>query len=322
MCKINLIGKSFDKESGQGIYRFSGELYDRLKQMFPTTINDNKNNKNKNNNKNKADVNIVMQPEQIHKALFKKNVITVVPDMIPIVYGERKKSYKYYFYFMMLLTVLKSKKIIAISESTKNDIIKVIPYAKDKVYVNHLWANDEFVSLYNKQRNKRIGYLGGLGKRKNVEYMLKLALVMPEYEFFIAGKGPMRDKLEKIKNDKKINNVTFVGHIPNERICEFYNSLDLFIFPSKYEGFGLPVVEAMKCGTPALVFNNSSLKELVPSSKYILQEKPNNSASLLNNARIINELSEEELKVMSVECMKKAEEFTIENFVEKLVNLL
>lgn len=262
--KINLIGQSFDKNSGQGIYRYSSELFERLQ------------NKNLEVVKNiKGDIDHVQQPELIWKALFKKNVITTFHDIMPFFNNERKFLFRVFFYFSSLLASIKSKKIIAVSQCTKKDIIKYFPFTKNKIIVIYEGVDkNEFYRIKNKKKNKifTIGYIGGLGKRKNIEFILKLAEKMKNERvlFKIAGKGSDKERLLKISQELELKNIVFVGFILDEKINEFYNSLDLFIFPSLYEGFGLPVVEAMACGIPCLISDRGSLPEIIGNAGKVI----------------------------------------------------
>lgn len=265
--KINLIGQSFDKNSGQGIYEYSGELLNELKKTeYSISINLN------------GDVNHVQQPELIWRALFKKNVITTIHDIIPIVYGERKFLFRVFFYLSILVTCLKSKKIIVDSASTKKDLIRYFPSIKNKIRVIYLGVDFKKFYPIGKKLNKKfiIGYIGGLGKRKNVEFLLHVAKKLEKENilFKIAGKGPCLKKLLELKKKLNLKNVEFSGFIPDENLNEFYNGLDIFIFPSFYEGFGLPVLEAMACGVPVITSNKSSLPEIVGKAAILIN--PNN----------------------------------------------
>ena len=284
--KINLIGTSFEKNSGQGIYKYSGELLKELKKT-DNLISINKG----------GDITHVQQPELIWKALFKKKVITTIHDIIPIIYGERKLPFRIFFYICVLFTCLKSKKIIFDSYSTKKDTLGFFPFIKNKMSVVYLGIDSKKFYPLKKKENKKfiIGYMGGLGKRKNIERILKVANVFKKENiiFKIAGKGPELNKLIRLKKEMRLNNVEFVGFIPENKINLFYNSLDLFLFPSFYEGFGLPVLEAMACGVPVITSNKSSLPEVT------------GNAAILVNPNKIEEIKRAIEKVLNSKKLQK-----------------
>lgn len=291
--KINLIGKNFDKNSGQGIYKYSGELLSELKKtrnIILTNLD--------------GEINHVQQPELIWKVLFKKKIITTIHDIIPIVYGERKFLFRVFFYFSVFLALIKSKKVIVDSISTKKDLIKYFSFAKDKITPIYLGTDDKKFYPLKKRNNKKftIGYIGGLGKRKNVEIILRIAKETEKENilFKIAGKGPELKKLLELKKKLNLKNIEFVGFVPENKINAFYNSLNLFIFPSFYEGFGLPVLEAMACGIPVITSNRSSLPEVVGNAGILINPNSiiqikNAIEKVINNKKLQKEMARKSL---------------------------
>jgi len=306
--KINLIGSSFDINSGQGIYRYSGELFKELKKTInKITIN------------KKGDVSHIQQPELIWKGLLKKNLVTTIHDIMPLFISERKYIFNVFFKLSVRLSLLKSKKIIAVSENTKKDILKYFKIDSKKIEVIYEGVSKEFFPI-KKAKNKEfvIGYIGGLGKRKNVEFILKLAKQVPKIKFKIGGKGPDKERLESISKKLKLKNVNFVGFVPNEQMNNFYNSLDVFLFPSFYEGFGLPVVEAMACGIPCLISDRGSLPEIVKNAGIILdisdlEKSTEKMKKLIKNKKLRDKMGKEEIK--------RAKEFTWEKCAKKTMEV-
>jgi len=309
--KINLIGTSFDINSGQGVYKYSGEILNELKkQGFDVTVNSN------------GDINHVQQPELIWRALFKKNVITTIHDIIPIVYGERKFLFRIFFYFSILVTCLKSKKIICDSHYTKRDLERFFPFVKNKLDVVYLGYDSKKFYPLKKKNNKEfiVGYIGGLGKRKNVKIILKVAKELEKENilFKIAGKGPELEKLLELTNKLNLKNVEFVGFIPENRINLFYNSLDLFLFPSFYEGFGLPVLEAMACGVPVMVSDRASLPEIVGDAGVIIDIE-----NLRESVRKIKEIIKDKRlqKTLIKRGINRANNFNVDKMLEKTLKV-
>lgn len=294
--KIVLIGQSFNKNFGQGIYKYSGCLYENLRKVNKDTkkieVGYSKNSYKMILNNTigsiiktstlKADIYHFLMPEISLPCLFKRPSIVTVHDLIPLLIKERRESFIRYFKFM-LKVAKKADHLIAVSKTTKNNLIEILKIPEEKISVIYEGVDHEkFYPLRRKERREKfiIGYLGGLGKRKNVEILLEVAKKLKNENviFKIAGKGPEKEKLEKKARRLKLNNVKFVGFIPEEMLNEFYNSLNLFIFPSLYEGFGLPVLEAMACGVPVIVSKTSSLLEIV------------GEAGILVNPENINEI--------------------------------
>ena len=113
-------------------------------------------------------------------------------------------------------------------------------------------------------------YLGGFSERKNVSSII-IAFskiykdLNKKYNLVIVGGYNDADqKLVKLATELKINShVIFTGFVPEDHLPLFYNCCDAFIYPSFYEGFGLPPLEAMNCGAPVIASNLTSIPEVV-----------------------------------------------------------
>lgn len=165
-------------------------------------------------------------------------------------------------------------RIIAISNSTKSDLVKHYDVNPDKiVVVQHGYTKTQhnFSKLSEavaaKLPEKYILFLSTLQPRKNLEFLIdsfrELKNEHPElpHKLVVVGKPGWKFEsiLEKIESNKDI--VVYLGHISDEERWAVYNKADLFIYPSLYEGFGMPLLEAFECETPAATSNISSLPE-------------------------------------------------------------
>ena len=109
----------------------------------------------------------------------------------------------------------------------------------------------------------RVGFLGMLDKRKRIELLIK-AFKSRKFEkatLSIGGRGLEENRLKELAGGE----VNFKGYIQQKDIAGFYNDLDLFIFPSALEGYGLPIVEAMACGLPVVVLADSKIPKEIKS---------------------------------------------------------
>ncbi|GIM29645.1 glycosyl transferase [Clostridium polyendosporum] len=182
--------------------------------------------------------------------------------------------------------------IITVSEFSKNDIAKEFNFPKEKIFVTHLAAEDIYRPL-NKIEcknliNKKYGvcsdfilYVGGFSPRKNILGLIEaFSILLKHYKkdikLIITGKhGISYEKYKKRAEDLKIlSHVIFPGFIPLEDMPLFYNASKVFVYPSFYEGFGLPPLEAMACGTPVIASSETSVPEVVGDAA--LHVNPNN----------------------------------------------
>ena len=114
-----------------------------------------------------------------------------------------------------------------------------------------------------------IGTISRLIPRKRNEILIKsfLDADIGDSELLIAGKGPELDYLKKLaKNDERIK---FLGFIGDDEVNDFYNSLDLFVFPSIDEGYGMPIVEAMACEKPVITLDDAAITKDVKDKTFI-----------------------------------------------------
>ena len=117
-----------------------------------------------------------------------------------------------------------------------------------------------------------VGTIARLDHRKRNEILIKsfLDADMENSELLIGGKGPELEKLEKVaKGDERVK---FLGYVSDNQVNKFYNSLDVFVFPSKYEGYGMPIVEAMACEKPVITLEDADIPNEVKEKTFICSE--------------------------------------------------
>jgi glycosyltransferase involved in cell wall biosynthesis len=235
-----------------------------------------------------------------HKKI--KRILTI-HDLAPLVLpGIHSFKIKYDFKFCLSRILKNSDMIISVSHTTKNDLIKyfkpdpnkivVIPSGIDITVFRPEEPDKEVLRKYDLQQNY-ILYVGNDNIRKNLKNLLlgflsitnkiphDLVLVGPINPSSIYSLLKNNNKLELAKRIKILN---FVGL---EELVNIYNGADLFVFPSLYEGFGFPPLEALACGVPVIISNNSSLREMV-----------SDHGIYLNNPLNSNEISEVILKTI------------------------
>ena len=205
-----------------------------------------------------------------------------------------------------------ARSIIAISEHTKKDILKyiaipfekvrVVPLAAGRMYFQKWTASDvmRIRSRFGLPENFLL-YVGGIDPRKNVGLMfhaLKLLLEEnPEQCPLLVFAGDIvhqREYPEIMKSVQTLgigDRIKFLGYVPEEDLPVLYQASTLFIYPSRYEGFGLPVLQAMAAGTPVITTKLSSIPEVAGDAVlYIDPDKP------VDIARTIKEIFSIRLK--------------------------
>lgn len=263
-----------------------------------------------------------------------KNVITI-HDALTIVC---KKYYSFFYrkYLQLFIppSIKRSNAIITVSESAKSDIIKYYNVVPQKISALHLWIDESFQPLILKKTLKKklqekynlpeqfILFVSVLEERKNIETIIKVSKKLFErginVKFVLVGnKGFGYNKFEKELNEikDKIINLNFVEE---EDLVLIYNLAKIFIFPTYYEGFGLPPLEAMKCGVPVIASNNSSMPEVVGSGG--LLGDANNIDFFCDS--IVRLLSDESFYLeMKTKALEQAKKFTAENHIKRLIDI-
>ncbi|MCL2156514.1 MAG: glycosyltransferase [Methanobrevibacter sp.] len=205
-----------------------------------------------------SDVYHILNPLESFYFNPKKSVVTI-HDFIPIHYSEEANKFTTItkiIYKKALNKSIKFKNIIVTSQETADvlkldynvddDNINIIKYAIDDKYHPKFIKNDIFT----------IGTVSVLESRKRIDILIEAFLEanIENSQLLIGGSGGMKTKLKELANND--SRIKFLGFIPDEKMVDFYNSLDVFVFPTILEGYGLPIVEAMACGKPVITLED------------------------------------------------------------------
>jgi glycosyltransferase involved in cell wall biosynthesis len=171
--------------------------------------------------------------------------------------------------------------IITVSQSSKNDIINYLGLNPDRIFVTHEAAGSSFYRARNKKTIESIRQkcdlhssyilaLGAADPRKNIRTLVHAYSLLPDelrvkYKLAVVQTHHLlvRELTEQVDQMGLKNNIRYLWEVSNDDLAALYNAASLFVFPSFYEGFGLPPLEAMACGTPVIASNNSSIPEIV-----------------------------------------------------------
>lgn len=201
---------------------------------------------------------------------FVRKKILTVHDIIPHLLKEHRGHY-----FLNILerkNINKADHIITISQNTKKDLMKYFKIPEEKITVIYNGIDHEL--FYPKPERfdfPYILYVGTEEPRKNIEIILKVLYELKKefkslklIKIGESGRILYRNKtLHLIKELGLENDVIFTNFIKKDDLPYYYSSAIALIFPSLYEGFGLPVLEAMACGCPVITANTSSIPEVI-----------------------------------------------------------
>lgn len=169
------------------------------------------------------------------------------------------------YYFKVAAKIAAECRLIACnSEQTKKELIEHLGVDESRVSVIRYGISHNLEPRLKKDGVFRVGTLSYLDPRKRIDLLIQAFLAAGvDGELVIAGAGVDYPRLKKLAREDK--RVRFLGFIPEERLTDFCNSLDLFVFPTKIEGYGLPIVEAFACKKPAIVLRDAIIPNEIKS---------------------------------------------------------
>ena len=263
---------------------------------------------------NKTKVDVFWGPRFYVPPKLKCKSVSTIHDIayaiVPNIVNAKQADY---FNRLINYSVENANHFITVSETTKNDFCSFFKVSPEKVHVIYNGYStfykekpaETYVQSVLKDKNipeKFILFLGTLEPRKNLINLVKAYIKSEAYRdeipLVLSGKlGWLNEELMKIVNplieEKK---VILTGFLSNEELRVLYHSCNFFAFPSLYEGFGIPVLEAMSAGAPVLTSNNSALKEIFSDDAVLTEATSVDSIveginKLMNN-NLRNELSQ------------------------------
>jgi glycosyltransferase involved in cell wall biosynthesis len=213
-----------------------------------------------------------LSPDLVHNLAFASPLLSVRPTVLTVFdlsflrFPETfNLANRLYLAAITRLSARRARRVLTISSATKQDVVRLLGVPADRVDVTHLGVGADYrplpedvVTAFRRARDlppSFIFYLGTLQPRKNLAGLLEA--------YVAGGKGWQFSRIfERVEQLGLARDVRFLGYVPEEELPHWYNAASLFVFPSFYEGFGLPALEAMACGTPVIASNSSSFPEL------------------------------------------------------------
>lgn len=203
-----------------------------------------------------------------HSSYFRKpnksNALTVV-TVYDFVYERYMHGLKKWVHSTQKYSAIReAESIICISDSTKDDLIKYIGVRpSQKVYVTHLAASEAFQPIANDSNVKPfILFVGQRAGYKNFKLLLLSMSYLPELELHCIGGGAFKSDELKGVDEAVARRVRHLGFVNDSELNVLYNTAACLVYPSSYEGFGIPVIEAMKAGCPVVCVDCKAVLEV------------------------------------------------------------
>lgn len=202
--------------------------------------------------------------------------ILIIHDIAPIKQTRNFKLLKKIYYrFLYAFNIRNAKEIITVSNFSKKEIAKQYSIKEEKInIISNSWQHMQNIKEKEVKTIKNIKpyffTLGTLAKHKNMKWVIDAAKKNPNYNFAISGYGKINDK------DNQFKNIIYLGYLKDEEMKYVMKNAEGLIFPSFYEGFGIPPLEALALDTKAIVSDIPALKEVYENSVYYIDPKESN----------------------------------------------
>lgn len=204
-------------------------------------------------------------------------------DLIPIV-GYREMRFRLafliaYYVKMIFRMAAKAKRIIVNSTQTRNELVDSLNVNAQKIRVIPLGVDDRFKPAARKPSKRHtIGFFGNYTYRKRVDAAVSAFKVISQKidaNLILAG-GEIQTIYQRYFDIQElirgVEHVELLGQIPEEQLPELYNSFDVMLYPSMYKGFGLPILEAQRCGVPVLTLRDARIPEEVKKETVVCDD--------------------------------------------------
>lgn len=174
--------------------------------------------------------------------------------------------------------VMNSDVVVCISESTRNDLLAYIPESNEKdIRVIYNGVSDDYYPVDGSDKklccsNDYILFVGARSNYKNFTLLVESLINLKNFHLVIAGGGGLTNEERCFLDESVPGRYVYKSFVENTVLNQLYNNAFCLVYPSLYEGFGIPVLEAMKAGCPVIAVNGSSLTEVCGEAAILLDE--------------------------------------------------
>lgn len=266
----------------------------------------------------------------------KKGIINAIHDMTAWLYPETMSKQGLLLFKTLIKKAMRdSERIITVSKNSKKDIESIFPNSKIPIDIIYNGIDEKFLNFngdHEKLKEVKDKYkinfeyilcLGTLEPRKNINLLIDAYIELKKIRDFkfklvlVGRKGwKYNSILEKIKENKLENEIVFTGFVDDEDLPYVYSGAKCFVFPSIYEGFGIPIIEAMSVGVPVIASNTSSIPEVLAGNGILF--KSNDKKDLEKSLIKFFDLKDDEINKFKDNGFARAKEFKWNNEVKKM----
>ena len=284
----------------------------------------------------KRKVDLVIEPAHFGPFNLPQKIkrLTVIHDLTPIKFPQYHPWLSQKLQNVFLGNILKKALVVITnSHNTSKDLEEYYPVTKDKNKAIHLGKEDLYKPKENIEVLKKYGvrtpyflHVGTIEPRKNLIRLMKAFSVFcktsSDYTLVLSGgKGWKNEAFDKeYENHPFKDRIVLTGYVEKDDLPYLYSHSQAFIYPSLYEGFGFPVLEAMACGAPVICSNSSSLPEV--GGDVPIYVHPESVEELANAMIKVSRLSDEEKDNIKEQGVRQSEMFSWKKYSDEFLDLI
>jgi glycosyltransferase involved in cell wall biosynthesis len=255
---------------------------------------------------------------------FRCRVVLTVHDMIHELFSTQM-DFTGDYAEMKKKAITSAHSIICVSENTKHDLLRYYSISEDRITVIPHASEIDISLSYGDESVPEQPYFLYVGSRavyKNFDHLLKsfakVLITTPDVQLCVVGPPFTSDELRLITDLKLGLHLQYYGATSDRHLAKLYRCSLAFVYPSLYEGFGIPPLEAMSCGTPAIVSNTSSLPEVVADAGLLFN--PNSTDELVDCLRFVLDNPAERDRIVQ-KGLERAEKFSWDKTVSQTLGV-
>ncbi len=238
-------------------------------------------------------IDVLHSPDHVAPKQMGWTSVVTMHDLSFLAHPEAHSAESLLYYANVFRTLRNAAKVIAVSEFTRHEILDRVSIAPERVTTIYEAVDPAYYPRSKSDCDRVRGRLevpesyflvvGTIEARKNLERLLAAYALLPRkdrpYLVLAGGRGYHYDRvLEAVQTHRLEDQVRFLGFVNDDDLPALYTGAECLLYPSRYEGFGLPILEAMACGCPVITSDHGSMAEVAGSAAILVD--PNSSESI------------------------------------------
>ncbi|MFM5750347.1 glycosyltransferase family 4 protein [Aeromonas veronii] len=197
-------------------------------------------------------------------------IVTTVHDFTYEIF--RKGPARWMHSWQKFRAIKNSDLVICVSQNTAGDLMRFCPIDRDKIRVVYNGVSESYYPINGVDKSNSVVFVGARGWYKNFALAVRTLQYFPYLNLSIVGGGPLTPEEAALLEEYIPGRYEWLGRVSDSGLNELYNKAYCLFYPSSYEGFGIPVAEAMRSGCPVVAVNTSSIPEVAGDAALLVKE--------------------------------------------------